>query len=192
MVVPTKHGEQADAQRQIAGIRASALEGCHRRRVVQEPHIRVGAKPEQRRVGPLRAGRIEDFQRRGEVLLFEQTANLLQQHRVGLSRLRKWCEPSPEQEDESECRHGRRAPTSPGLRCHGQRNGLILAEELVVRMEKPAPPRREPESAVLDLSVKVDEFTVVRRFVMVEAVADQPRGVRVKVEVPVSPPTSGS
>ena len=57
-------------------------------------------------MGSFRAGGIQRVQHRGEFLLFQETAGLGQDPRIRLDGRRA----SPEQEDESERRHGRRFP----------------------------------------------------------------------------------
>ena len=92
-VVPAQHGEKADAERERVGFRAGPLEHLDRRHVVQEPDVRIGAEPEQRRVGSIRTGGIQHVQHRGEVLPVEQAADLHQQRRVRLGNP----EPGPDQ-----------------------------------------------------------------------------------------------
>ena len=105
-VVPAQHGEQADAERERVGFRAGPLEHLDRRHVVQQPDVCIGAEPEQRRVGSVRARGVQRLQHSSEFLLFQETEGLGQDPRIRLDGRRA----SPEQEDECERRHGRRFP----------------------------------------------------------------------------------
>ena len=109
LVVAAQDGEQPDAERQAVRVRARTRERGHRRRVIEKPHMGLGAQAEQRRVRSVRPGRIEYREDGREVLGAEQLADLGLQARVRLREPRR----SPEQQGECEGRHGRWSATLP-------------------------------------------------------------------------------
>lgn len=102
--VPAQHGEQPDPKRKRLGVTRTTIERCDRRRIVEQPDVRLGAKPEQGRMRSPRAGGVQNPQHRGEVFPFQQTAGLRQHPGIGLEDRAA----SPEEEDERQRRHGRR------------------------------------------------------------------------------------
>ena len=103
LVIPAQDGEQPGTERQVVRGGGCSLESGGRRRIVEKPHVGLGAEAPQRRVRAVRLGRIQNRESPGEVLLTEQLADLGQQACV---RLRRRGRP-PQQQSEYERRHGR-------------------------------------------------------------------------------------
>ena len=104
LAVPAQHGEQPGAESQVAGFAGSVRERRDRRRIVQEPDVRLRAQTVQSRITAVRSGRIQDFERQDELLAFQETAGLRHHHSVRLDG--RGAAPTPK--DERERRHGRR------------------------------------------------------------------------------------
>ena len=105
LAVAAQHGEQPRAEGQVVRFGARGLESVHRCRVIQKPHVRLGAKAERHRVRPGRSRSVQDRENGREVLLPEPLAHLGQQARIRLPRH------PPNQQSEYERRHGRRSAT---------------------------------------------------------------------------------